>query len=202
MKEFNLTGTKRTDFGKKASRDLRKSGNIPCVIYGSKKDADGNVAVTHFLLPGEGINTCIYTPDIFVVNVDIDGEKCKAVMREIQFHPVKDNVLHVDFYQITEGQPITMEVPVVFTGHAEGVRAGGALFGHLRRLKVLGLYENIPERLHIDVTALTIGKSIKVGDLQYDNLELVTPKQALVCTVRSTRAAASAAAAAAAAANS
>ena len=202
MKEFNLKGTKRCDLGKKATRELRKAGNIPCVIYGNQKDAEGNVIATHFTVPFEGIRKLIYTPDIFVVNVDIDGVTCKAVMREIQFHPVKDNVLHVDFYQITEGEPITMEVPVVFEGHAKGVREGGALFGHMRRLKVLGQYENIPEKLHIDITELTIGKSIKVGDLAFENLELVNPKQALVCTIRSTRAAAAAAAAAAAGAKS
>ncbi|MBQ8098595.1 MAG: 50S ribosomal protein L25/general stress protein Ctc [Bacteroidaceae bacterium] len=200
MKEFNLTGTKRNEVGKKATRELRKEGNVPCVIYGTQKDENGKPIATHFVVPFEGLRKLIYTPDIFLVNINIDGAECKAVMREIQFHPVKDNVLHVDFYQITEGLPITMDVPVVFEGHAKGVREGGALFGHLRRLKVKGQYQDIPEKLFIDVTELTIGKSIKVGDLNFDKLELVTPKQALVCTVRSTRAAASAAAAAAAAA--
>ena len=98
MKEFNLKGTKRCDLGKKATRELRKAGNIPCVIYGNQKDAEGNVIATHFTVPFEGIRKLIYTPDIFVVNVDIDGVTCKAVMREIQFHPVKDEILHVDFY--------------------------------------------------------------------------------------------------------
>ena len=113
MKEFNLQGTKRTEVGKKATRELRKEGKVPCVIYGNQKDSEGKVVATEFVVPFEGIRKLIYTPDIFLVNVDIDGQLCKAVMREIQFHPVKDNVLHVDFYQITEGQPITMDVPVV-----------------------------------------------------------------------------------------
>ena len=197
MKESNLQGTKRTEVGKKATRELRKEGKVPCVIYGNQKDSEGKVVATEFVVPFEGIRKLIYTPDIFLVNVDIDGQLCKAVMREIQFHPVKDNVLHVDFYQITEGQPITMDVPVVYDGHAIGVRAGGALQTLIRRLKVLGQYQDIPEKLHVDVSNLELGKSIKVGDLSYDNLEIITPKQALVCAVKTTRAAASAAAAAA-----
>ncbi len=196
MKEFNLKGTKRAATGKKATRVLRSEGNIPCVLYGSKKDSEGKVATTEFQVSFDDVRKLVYTPDIFSVNLEIDGTATKAVMREIQFHPVKDNILHIDFYEITEGQPITMEVPVVYQGHAKGVREGGALRSLIRRLKVLGLYQNIPEFLPIDVTELGIGKSIKVGDLSFANLEIVTPKQALVCSVRTTRAAASAAAAA------
>lgn len=190
MKEFNLKGVKRAETGKKATRELRKEGKIPCVIYGSKKDSEGKVVATDFAVTFEAIRKLVYTPDIFVVNLDIDGQATKAVMREIQFHPVKDNILHVDFYEITEGQPITMDVPISLDGHAKGVREGGVLMGLTRRLQVLGQYQDIPEKLHIDVSDLGIGKSIKVGDLSFDNLELVSPKQALVCTVRSTRAAA------------
>lgn len=197
MKEFNLKGTKRTATGKKASRELRNEGSIPCVLYGGKKDSEGKVVATEFAVTFEAVRKLVYTPDIFTVNLEIDGVATKAVMREIQFHPVKDNILHIDFYEITEGQPITMEVPVVYQGHAKGVREGGALRSLIRRLKVVGMYQDIPEFLPIDVTELGIGKSIKVGDLSYDKLEIITPKQALVCSVRTTRAAQSAAAAAA-----
>lgn len=188
MKEFNLQGTKRTEVGKKSSRELRKQGIIPCVIYGSKKDAEGNTIATNFTVPFEGLRKLIYTPDIFIVNVDVDGEKSKAVLREIQFHPVSDSVLHVDFYQVTEGKPITMNVPVVFDGHAQGVRVGGVFYPHIRSLKVSGEYQDIPEKLHIDITDLALDKSIKIGDLNFDKLELLSPKQTLVCTVRTTRA--------------
>jgi len=188
MKEFNLKGTKRSNVGKKSSRELRKQGIIPCVIYGSKKDAEGKTVSINFTVPFEGLRKLIYSPEIFVVNVDLDGVMTKAVMREIQFHPVSDSVLHVDFYEITEGKPITMNVPVVYDGHAQGVRAGGAFFSHIRSLKVLGQYQDIPEKLHIDVTNLGLEKHIKIGDLNFDKLELVAPKQALVCTVRATRA--------------
>ena len=199
MKTFELSGSRRAETGKKATRELRKRGGIPCVIYGSKKDSDGKVVTTDFEVTFEAVRKLVYTPDIFVVNLTIDGETTKAVMREIQFHPVQDNILHIDFYEITEGEPIVMEVPVSFEGHAIGVRQGGALSSHMRRLKVLAQYQDIPEKLSIDVTELGLGKSIKVGDLHFPKLEIVTPKQALVCTIRTTRAAASAAAAAAAA---
>lgn len=188
MKEFSLKGTKRNEVGKKSSRELRKQGLIPCVIYGLKKDDEGKTLSTNFTVPFEGLRKLIYSPEIFVVNVDLDGVKTKAVMREIQFHPVSDTVLHVDFYEITEGRPITMSVPVVYDGHAQGVRAGGVFYSHIRSLKVLGQYQDIPEKLHIDITNLGLDKHIKIGDLIFDKLELMAPKQALVCTVRITRA--------------
>ena len=188
MKEFNLKGTKRTEIGKKASRLARKNGNIPCVIYGGKKDAEGKTIATDFEVAFNDIRKLIYTPDIYLVNIDIDGEKCQAVMREIQFHPVKDNVLHVDFYQVTPGQPIRMNVPVKFEGHAKGVRAGGVLYTSVRYLPVKALAEQIPERLTIDVTDLEIGKSLKVGDLKFDNVELLSRPDSLICGVRTTRA--------------
>ncbi len=187
MKEFNLKGTRRAETGKKATRELRKAGNIPCVVYGTKKDSEGKVVATDFEVTFDAIRKLIYTPEIFLVNIDIDGEKCKAVMREIQFHPVKDNVLHVDFYQVEDGQSIKMNVPVKFEGHAEGVRAGGTLFTRVRYLAVKAPVESIPEKLVVDVTPLTIGKTFKVGDLHYEGLELVNTKDSLVCGVKGAR---------------
>ena len=108
-------------------------------------------------------------------------------MKEIQFHPVKDTILHIDFYQITEDKPIVMAVPVAYTGHAIGVREGGAFQTLVRRLNIKATYDVIPEKLTIDITDLAIGKSIKVGDLYFEGLEIVTPKQALVCSVKATR---------------
>ena len=188
MKEFNLTGTKRAATGKKATRELRKKGAIPCVIYGQKKDAEGKIIATDFEVSFEAIRKLVYTPEIFLVNLDLDGEKCLAVMREIQFHPVKDNILHIDFYQVEPGQAIVMNVPVKFEGHAEGVRAGGILFTSVRYLAVKAPVEQIPEKLVVNVTPLAIGKTFKVGDLHFDGLELVTTPDALVCGVKGSRA--------------
>ncbi len=127
----------------------------------------------------------------------IDGEDHKGILNEVQFHPVKDNVLHVDFLEVHAEKPIVMGVPIAPQGLAEGVRAGGRLITMVRKLNVKALYSAIPEKLNIDVTALQLGKSIKVGDLHFENLELVTPKEVIVCTVKMTRAAMGAAAAAA-----
>lgn len=187
MKEFALKGTLRTPGGKKAAKLLRKTGAVPCNLYGVEKDSEGKAVAKSFSVDFEDVRKLIYTPDIYVVNLDIDGQQCKAVMKELQFHPVKDNVLHIDFYQITEGKPIVMAVPVEYTGHAAGVKAGGVFNSMVRSLKVKATYDKIPEKLTIDVSNLNIGQSIIVGDLSFEGLELVTPKQALVCSVKTTR---------------
>lgn len=187
MKTFELKGTKRAEIGKKATRELRKQNIIPCVIYGTDKDAEGKVVATDFQVPFEAVRKLIYTPDIFAINLEIDGKQCQAVMREIQFHPVKDTILHIDFYQVAPGQAIKMAVPVKFEGHAKGVRAGGTLFTSVRYLTVKAPIDNIPEKLVIDVTPLGIGKTFKVADLAFEGLELVTAANTLVCGVKGAR---------------
>ena len=198
MKTIEIKGSVRTDIGKKATRELRKNNGVPCVLYGVKKDENGLPVATHFTVTVEGLRKLVYTPNIYLVNLDIDGEVVTAIMKDIQFHPVKDNILHVDFLQVEENKPVAMEVPVQLEGLAEGVRAGGKLALQIRKLKVKALYSAIPERLVIDVTPLGLGKTIKVGELSYEGLELLNAKDAVVCAVKLTRAARGAAAAAAA----
>lgn len=197
MKQISINGTARTELGKKAAKAIRNSGNVPCVLYGEKKDANGQPEAIHFSVSEKEINKLIYTPHIYLVDINIDGEDHKGILKEVQFHPVKDNVLHVDFLEVHAEKPIVMGVPIAPQGLAEGVRAGGRLITMVRKLNVKALYSAIPEKLNIDVTALQLGKSIKVGDLHFENLELVTPKEVIVCTVKMTRAAMGAAAAAA-----
>lgn len=197
MKQIAISGTARTDLGKKASREIRRNGNIPCVIYGEKKDANGMPEAVHFTVSEKEINKIVYTPHIYLIDINIDGTDHKAVIKEIQFHPVKDTVLHVDFYEVNAEKPIVMAVPIAPKGLAEGVRAGGRLNAMVRKLKVRAPYAAIPEKLEIDVTNLGLGKSIKAGSLHFDGLELVTPKEVVVLTVKMTRAARGAAAAAA-----
>ena len=197
MKQISINGTARTELGKKAAKAIRNSGNVPCVLYGEKKDANGQPEAIHFSVSEKEINKLIYTPHIYLVDINIDGEDNKGILKEVQFHPVKDNVLHVDFLEVHAEKPIVMGVPIAPQGLAEGVRAGGRLITMVRKLNVKALYSAIPEKLNIDVTALQLGKSIKVGDLHFENLELVTPKEVIVCTVKMTRAAMGAAAAAA-----
>ena len=197
MKQIAFSGTARIDLGKKASREIRRNGSVPCVIYGEKKDANGMPEAIHFTVSEKEINKIVYTPHIYLIDINIDGTDHKAVIKEIQFHPVKDNVLHVDFYEVNAEKPIVMAVPIAPKGLAEGVRAGGRLNAMVRKLKVRAPYAAIPEKLEIDVTSLGLGKSIKAGSLHFEGLELVTPKEVVVLTVKMTRAARGAAAAAA-----
>lgn len=200
MKQIAINGTVRAELGKKATKEIRKSGNVPCVIYGEKKDENGNPLAIHFSVSEKEINKLIYTPHIYLVDINIDGVDYKTVLKEVQFHPVKDNVLHVDFYEVHAEKPIVMGVPVQAQGLAAGVRAGGRLMMMVRKLNVRAMYDQIPEKLFVDVTALQLGKTIKAGDLHFEGLEMVTPKEVIVCAVKMTRAAMGAAAAAAAAA--
>lgn len=197
MKSIDITGSLRTETGKKATHALRKSSQVPCVLYGMKKDENGLPVATPFTVTVEGLRKLVYTPHIYVVNLNIDGQVYNAIMKDIQFHPVTDAILHVDFYQINEENPIVMEVPVQLDGLAEGVRAGGKLVLQIRKLKVRALYNNMPERVVINVTNLGLGKTIKVGELHYDNMEILNAKEAVVCAVKLTRAARGAQAAAA-----
>ena len=195
MKEINIKGTARTEFGKKAARALRRTDAVPCNLYGNMKNENGEGVSIPFTTTNAELRNLIYSPDIFAVNLDMDGKAYKAVMREIQFHPVKDNVLHVDFYEVNDVHPIVMEVPIKLNGLAEGVKAGGRLAASVRKLKVKAVYTQIPERLDIDVTNLGLGKTIKVGELDFEGLELVTSKDVVVCQVKMTRGARAAAAA-------
>ena len=196
MKSIEIKGSLRTETGKKATRELRKGNGVPCVLYGIQKDENGNQVATHFTVPTEGLRNLVYTPHIYVVDLNIDGKVVNAIMKDIQFHPVTDQILHVDFYQIDENKPIVMEVPVKLEGLAEGVKAGGKLALQIRKLKVKALYNLIPERLVVNVTNLGLGKTIKVGELNYEGLTLLNAKEAVVCAVKLTRAARGAQAAA------
>ena len=197
MKKIEIKGSMRAETGKKATRELRKNNSVPCVLYGINKDENGNPVATHFTITNDNLRNLVYTPHIYTVDLNIDGKEVTAIMKDIQFHPVKDTILHVDFLQINEDKPITMEVPVKLEGLAEGVKAGGKLALQVRKLKVKALYPQIPERLVIDVTNLGLGKTIKVGDLNFEGLELLNAKEAVVCAVKLTRAARGAQAAAA-----
>ncbi len=198
MKEINVTGQKRTDLGKKASKSLRKEGLVPCNLYGEAKGENGLPVAMSFAAPMNELRKLVYTPHIYVINLIIDGESHTAVLKELQFHPVTDALLHVDFYEVNDQKPITIGVPVKLVGLAQGVRDGGRMNLSIRKINVCAPYQQIPEHLDVDVTALGLGKSIKVGALSYEGLELVTPKEVVVCSVKATRNSIAAAAAAAA----
>ena len=187
MKEINVTGQKRSETGKKASKLMRKEGLVPCNLYGEAKDENGLPVAMSFAVPMTELRKVVYTPHIYVVNLNIDGKHHTAIMKELQFHPVTDALLHIDFYEVNEEKPITIGVPVKLNGLAQGVRDGGRLALIVRKVNVTAMYQNIPETLDIDVTNLNIGKSIKVGDLKFEGLEMATSKEVVVCTIKATR---------------
>lgn len=193
MKEINVTGQKREALGKKASKTLRKEGLVPCNLYGLAEQ-DGKPVAKSFAIAMTELRKIIYTPHIYVINLNIDGESHTAILKEIQFHPVTDAVLHVDFLEVNDQKPITIGIPVKLTGLAQGVRDGGRMNLSIRKIEVKAPYQQIPEHLDIDVTALQIGKSIKIGQLSFEGLEIVTGKEVIVCSIKMTRAALSAAA--------
>ena len=194
MKSIEIKGSLRTETGKKAAHSLRQNNGVPCVLYGMQKDENGNQVATHFTVTVDGLRKLVYTPHIYVVDLNIDGKIVNAIMKDIQFHPVTDAILHVDFLQINEENPIVMEVPVQLEGLAEGVKAGGKLALQMRKIKVKALYNVIPEKLTVNVAHLGLGKTVKVGELSFEGLELMSAKEAVVCVVKLTRAARGAAA--------
>lgn len=193
MKSIDVKGTARVAGGKKAAKEIRKQGMIPCNLYGESRDENGLPVAESFAVEAGEVRNLVYSPHIYSVNLTIDGKEHKAIMKELQFHPVTDQLLHIDFYEINETKPIVMEVPIKLNGLAEGVKAGGKLAASVRKLKVKAPYTAIPERLDIDVTALGLGKTIKVGELNFEGLELMTSPSVVVCQVKMTRGAKSAA---------
>lgn len=181
MKSIEIKAVNRSDFGKKASKAARREGLVPCAIYGGGE-------TVHFSVDVKALKPLIYSPNSYIVEFDIEGKKETGVMREVQFHPVREQILHIDFYRVQEGKPVAIDVPVRLTGNSEGVKAGGKLVLSKRKIRVSGMVENLPDELVIDITTLGVGKSIFVGDLQYDNLTLLTPATTAVCAVRVTRA--------------
>lgn len=208
MKTFKLAAEARTDLGKKAAKALRAEGKIPVVLnggetvelpYDEKKLQPGQKVVeigngkglvtTDLVVTQDAVRKLIYTPDIYAVELEFNGGKKMAVLKDIQFHPVKDSIIHLDFLEVDEKKPVVIEVPVKVEGHAEGVKAGGKLSLSMKKLKVKAIYTNVPERLVINVDNLALGKSMAVGDLHFEGLELVNAKNAVVCAVQLTRAA-------------
>ena len=196
MKEINVAGQKRTALGKKASKQLRKEGLVPCNLYGEATQ-DGKPVALAFAIPMANLRKIVYTPLVYVIALDIDGERHTAILKELQFDPVTDAVIHVDFLEVNDTKPITIGIPVKLVGLAQGVRDGGRMNLSIRKINVTAPYQQIPEHLDVDVTALKIGKSIKVGELSYEGLEIATSKEVIVCSIKMTRQAAAAAAAAA-----
>ena len=187
MKTFQLEGKSREIIArsadqKRALKAMRKNDEIPAVLYGGEK-------VVHFAVTNDAVRKLVYTPEIFVVELTIDGETTMAILKDIQFHPVSDKILHMDFLAVSKEKAVEMEVPVALEGHAEGVKAGGKLTLQMRKLRVKAIYDQIPEKLVINVDNLGLGKTMQVGALHFEGLEVMNAKNAVVCAVQLTRAA-------------
>jgi large subunit ribosomal protein L25 len=189
MKEINVKGQLREATGKKASKLLRKEGLVPCNLYGEAKDENGLPKALPFALAATDVRKLVFTPHIYVVNIELEGKVRTAVIKELQFHPTTDAVLHIDFFETNAEKPITIGIPVHLVGLAQGVRDGGRMNLSIRKIEVTAPYKQIPEFLDVDVTSLRIGKSIKVGQLSYEGLEIATSKEVIVCSIKMTRAA-------------
>lgn len=186
MKVFELQGSVRSELGKKAAKAFRREGVIPCELYGQGQNV-------HFTCNESDLRKLVYTHEIFEVALTIDGKATKAIIQEIQFHPISDRILHMDFLEINETEPIVMQVPVRLEGLAEGVKAGGKLSLDMRKLKVKALVKDMPEKLIINVENLGLGKVMQVKNLQFEGLQIMTTPNAVVCSVKMTRGAKAAA---------
>ena len=180
MKTIEIKGTFRTELGKKSSKQLRKTGNVPCVIYGKEKNI-------HFHAHENSFKNLVYTPEAHMVKLSIEDKEYKAVLKDMQFHPVNDKILHADFIEIFDNKPVVIGIPIKVTGDSVGVLAGGRLSIKRRTLKVKGLANDLPEFLPIDITDLKIHEGLKVGDLSYDKIELLDPKISMVLTIATSR---------------
>ena len=189
MKTFELTGTPRSEYGKKAAKSFRKENLVPCNLYGNGENVT-------FVVSVDDVRKLIYTPDTMVVALTIGETTKMAVIKELQFHPVSEELFHIDFLEVTEQKPVTVAIPVQLAGHAEGVKAGGKLSLEMKKLKVNGIYTQIPNRVEIDVTNLGLGKKLYVGAVEMaEGLKLMNPADACVAQVKATRASQQAAAA-------
>ena len=182
MKTFQIKGTARLAVGKKSNKALRVQDLVPCVIYGGEK-------VVHFQAHENEFRKLIYTPKVYQTEIDVDGVVYNAFMQALQFHPVTDKLLHIDFLEIRKDVPVKLQIPVRLDGYAKGIQQGGRLKANLRTLKAKGFSKDFPDEIVIDVTELNLSESIRVGDVHVEGIEILNAKSVPVATVVVTRAA-------------
>lgn len=181
MKSITIQGVKREDLGKVATRNLRNAEQVPCVVYGSGEPI-------HFSADEKAFKGLVYTPDAHTASIELaDGTKIQAILQDIQFHPVTDRILHVDFYQLSDDKVVTMEVPVRLVGRARGLVAGGVLRFNMRKLKVRAIPANLPDEIEIDITPMRIGHKMYVETLKNENYAFAHPDNAVVVAIRTSR---------------
>lgn len=180
MKSITIKGTKRESVGKKATRALRNADHVPCVLYGGGEPL-------HFSAEEKAFRNLVYTPNIYMVVIELGGEKYRAIMQDIQFHPVTDRIQHIDFYQIYDDREITMDIPVRTVGTPAGVRAGGVLLIMNRTLAVRALPDNMPDYFELDISKMKIGEVMDINVIDQDGFEILAEENAPICQVRTSR---------------
>ncbi|VAW30158.1 LSU ribosomal protein L25p [hydrothermal vent metagenome] len=180
MKTVSLSGTLRAHVGKKDAKKLRKEGKVPCVIYGGKEQK-------HFFLDQKDFKKIVFTPEVFIIKVELGKENFETILQEVQYHPVSDIVLHADFLELTPGKPVTLAIPVQLEGSSPGVIKGGRLQLKLRKIRIKGMVEDMPEHVVLDIADLDIGDSIKVKEIPGEKLQFLDPANAVVVGVKAAR---------------
>ncbi|HLW39488.1 MAG TPA: 50S ribosomal protein L25 [Brumimicrobium sp.] len=180
MKTVQLSGSLRTDVGKKGTKAVRNSGNVPCVLYGSGEQ-------TCFSVRSVNIEKLIFSPNVYQIEIDIDGTKKKAIIQDFQMHPVTDKPLHVDFLELFDDKPVKIEIPLRLTGRSRGVMNGGNLMTIFRTVRVEGLPKDIPAEVEIDITPLRIGQSLRVRDLSIPGIKTLENPNAVIVAVKTAR---------------
>ncbi len=182
MQHIELKGQVREAGNKAAVKAVRRAGLVPCNIYGL------GIENVLFTIDAQDLKAITHTPNSYIIDLELGDKKMYAVLHEVQYHPVTDEALHVDFLAVSEEKPVTIEVPVKVVGHSEGVKMGGKLLISSRKLRVSAMMNNLPDVLEVDSTHLMIGKQIVAGDLNYEGVTIVSPKATIICSVRPTRA--------------
>jgi len=181
MKTVSMSGSLRENVGKKDAKKQRSEGNVPCVLYDGEKQI-------HFSLPEKSFKDVIFTPNTYIINLNIAGKNYNSVLKDVQYHPVTDHILHVDFLEIFDNKSVAISVPINLTGTSKGVLRGGKLVRKYRKLKVKGLPKYLPDEIQVDITNLNINESIKVMDLKTENIEFLDPPSSIIAAVKSARA--------------
>lgn len=180
MKTFAISGTKREATGKKSTRTARNEGNVPCVIYGGKE-------TIQFTTPEKSFKKLVYTPDVHLVKIDVGGKQVDAILKDIQFHPVNDSIMHVDFLEVMNDKPVVMDIPIKFNGTAVGVKEGGKMLKKMSKVRVKGLISKIPGVIEVNVEPLKIGGMVKIKDLKYEGVAFMHQPSVTLVAVKTTR---------------
>lgn len=180
MKTIEISGHLRGAVGSQDAKQLRREGMVPCVVYGGSENL-------HFYADERELDKIVYTPDVYLINLNLDDKKVQAVRRDAQFHPVKDNLLHMDFVEVVPGKSISLKLPVALTGNAIGVRNGGVLRRNAKMLYIKGMVDDLPDTITIDISKMRIGHTIKVGDLNIPGVEMLEAANRVVVAIKTSR---------------